>query len=958
MTMRRAAVMVLAVWSLCLPGRLDAAEAQVGEANTLWVVPERQLAWVEPLYARRKDGGRLYQLDGLVVQRDLGESLKYAIAYLSEHPEDAPGWDRLWQTHDLYFWWPDPEQPRGGTSAGVAFAVAAYSAMLDRPVRRDVAFTGGIGPDGAVLPIGGLPLKIPAAVAAGIKTLCLPAAGAPEIGTLPFETARKIRLVTLRVAGEAFFEAFGLAGPEASRYDRVTTLWLDAREAIARRQPVAARLALDELCEKAPNDLSAERLRRSYQSVDMRAAAQNLFADAQQYDRDGLPDVALQTARRAFSYADEPTRRKHAALVERLERESLPPTSRALLDRALERAAAGEPAEAYRLLTELSAREPGHPILHRLEPQRLAYSAVAKLEAAVAGRPDDLTMRDALAQAYLAAAAPLRAVDVYGELRQRQPDEPRWVMGQAAGWAAAGRAELAAGLLRETQPRWPDAVAAATRDLRLELDPPALTVDQVERPGNVVRARVTATDAAGPAVVEAFLGQRPLARAPGPHLLLHADLGRVAPGPASLRLVATDPLGNLSELELDLDGAAAPPACVGASGGLAGAPATVTAQPGERWLVGPGTRLRCDAADWFRLPVDRLTLDREVITVPPFSAIWTAPTEPGPQTVALTVAGEVTQPPQELHAEVAAAPPVRWIAPVDGTNVRGTVPIQIVAETATAVQLWIDGVFWQAAPAGQALLWQTSPWPAGEHRLTAIVERRDGRRACSGEIVVRVPPPSTVMRLDDAPAWIAPVSLTGLLAQASEPHPAVTPVMARDAAWFGAAPDAWVPLRLPAPSELAIRLPRPAPNTGRIELPPGQAVAFDEPPEPALLGPGPVVPGPLATFAWTPPGPGTWQLGELALSCTPGAALALTGPAEALRLRAPVRFELAVPPAAEDGPLSLLAGDAAWCTWSRAPAAVWLDPELMEPGSYPLRLVARRGDGRTVVSPPVLVEVE
>ena len=956
--MRRAMLCCLAL-SLGLARSSSAADAQVGEANTLWVVPERQIAWVEPLYARRKDGGKLYQLDGLVVQRDLADSVKNAITYLTEHPEDAPGWDRLWETHDLYFWWPDPDQPRGGPSAGVAFAVAAYSAMVERPVRRDVAFTGGIGPDGAVLPVGGLSLKIPAAIASGIKTLCLPAAVAPDPGTLPFNTARTIRLISMRSAGEAFFEAFGLEGLERDRYDRVSTLWRDAREAIAQRQPVPARLALDELCELAPNDLSAERLARSYQNVDLRIAAQNLFADAQKYDRDGLPDEALKTARRANSYADEATRKKYAAFLEQLERESLPPTSRALLDRAMERAAAGDLAEAYRLLTELAQREPGHSILHRLEPQRLAYGAVAKLEASVQGRPDDLPMHDALAQAYLKAGAPLRAVDIYGELRNRQPDESRWVLNQAAAWEAADRREMTAGLLRDAHRRWPEAAASSAKELGLELVPPELTVEQVEYPGNVVTARLHAKDGSGPTSVEAFLGDRPLARAEGSDLRLTADLGRIPPGDATLRIVATDPLGNTAELGIDLQGAAHAPPCVTTeSGANSGEPATIPVRPGERWLVGPQTNLRIDAADWFRLPITTMAIANRPVSGPPWTSLWTAPATAGQEALTITGAGTDERPGGTLNVEVAAAAPVRWVSPAADTTVRGTVAVQVTADDAVAVQLWVDGLCWQGAEAGQPLLWPTNALPAGTHQLTAVVERQDGRRACSRQIQVEVESESTSTHLDEAPVWIGPVSLSALLGEAREPHPAVAAVAGRDAAWFAASPTAWTPLRLPEPGELAIRLPKPSPMDGRLELPPGQPLAFDERPTAVMLGGEAVNPGPLATWVWTPSRPGTWQFGELSVTQTSGAPLALVSPAPALRLNAPVRFELAIPPVAEFSVVSLMAGEAVWSTWSRPPAAIWLEPDKMAPGCYPLRLVAKRGDGQLAVSPAVVVEVE
>ena len=235
----------LGLCAILLPAPALRAQGVVGQVNTLWVVPEQGLAWVEPLIAKRRPGGGLWTVDGFVAQRDLAWSIKCAIWFLSHSPADCPGFDRLWRQHDLYFTWPDPDQKRGGPSAGVAFVVAGYSAMLDLPVKTDVVVTGGVDERGRVLAVGGIERKIPAALTAGMAVLCIPAAGAPSPGSLSVEVARRLRIVTLQTADQAFFEAFGQDGPEGARYDRVETLWHDARQALTRREQAKARLALD-----------------------------------------------------------------------------------------------------------------------------------------------------------------------------------------------------------------------------------------------------------------------------------------------------------------------------------------------------------------------------------------------------------------------------------------------------------------------------------------------------------------------------------------------------------------------------------------------------------------------------------------------------------------------------------------------------------------------------------------
>lgn len=69
--------------------------------------------------------------------------------------------------------------PVDGPSAGVAIAVAIYSALRGTPVHHQVALSGEVSLNGQILPVGGILAKLDAARRAGVKTVIL-SAGQPE----------------------------------------------------------------------------------------------------------------------------------------------------------------------------------------------------------------------------------------------------------------------------------------------------------------------------------------------------------------------------------------------------------------------------------------------------------------------------------------------------------------------------------------------------------------------------------------------------------------------------------------------------------------------------------------------------------------------------------------------------------------------------------------------------------
>jgi len=64
----------------------------------------------------------------------------------------------------------------GGPSAGLVVAIGASSILLNRPVRKDCAFTGEVTKDGRVLPVGAVYEKAMAVLKAGYRCFIIPQA--------------------------------------------------------------------------------------------------------------------------------------------------------------------------------------------------------------------------------------------------------------------------------------------------------------------------------------------------------------------------------------------------------------------------------------------------------------------------------------------------------------------------------------------------------------------------------------------------------------------------------------------------------------------------------------------------------------------------------------------------------------------------------------------------------------
>ena len=115
------------------------------------------------------------------------ESARAGISYIRSVSKDYGIKDDYFENHDIHIHIPEGAVPKDGPSAGITMATAMLSAIIEKPVRADVAMTGEITLRGRVLPIGGLKEKILAAKAAKIKLVLVPNQNKKDIEELSEE---------------------------------------------------------------------------------------------------------------------------------------------------------------------------------------------------------------------------------------------------------------------------------------------------------------------------------------------------------------------------------------------------------------------------------------------------------------------------------------------------------------------------------------------------------------------------------------------------------------------------------------------------------------------------------------------------------------------------------------------------------------------------------------------------
>ena len=111
---------------------------------------------------------------------------------------------------DVHIHVPAGAVPKDGPSAGVAMFIALASLFMDQPVRSQVAMTGEISLRGLVLPVGGIKEKVLAALAAGIRTVMLPARNRKDLEDVPEQARAQLAFIFLDDVEQALRGAIDL----------------------------------------------------------------------------------------------------------------------------------------------------------------------------------------------------------------------------------------------------------------------------------------------------------------------------------------------------------------------------------------------------------------------------------------------------------------------------------------------------------------------------------------------------------------------------------------------------------------------------------------------------------------------------------------------------------------------------------------------------------------------------
>ena len=188
-----------------LLGPLKFRDTQAEKVNDVGVTTG--LAWTEV-------GGQILQTEVTIMEGrgkltltgKLGdvmqESAQAAMSYIRSRAAML-GLPREFHKHiDIHVHVPEGAIPKDGPSAGITLATSIASALLNVPVRHDVAMTGEITLRGRVLAIGGLKEKLLAAHRHGIREAILPKDNEKDLPDIPENIRADMKLNFVTSADE------------------------------------------------------------------------------------------------------------------------------------------------------------------------------------------------------------------------------------------------------------------------------------------------------------------------------------------------------------------------------------------------------------------------------------------------------------------------------------------------------------------------------------------------------------------------------------------------------------------------------------------------------------------------------------------------------------------------------------------------------------------------------------
>jgi ATP-dependent Lon protease len=178
------------------------------------------LAWTEV-------GGEMLQIETvlmpgkgqLTITGKLGEvmqeSAQAALSYIRSRSVCLGFAPDFYQKLDIHIHVPEGAIPKDGPSAGITMATSMLSALMQVPVRKDIAMTGEITLRGRVLPIGGLTEKLLAAKRGNIRKVLIPKDNERDLAEIPARIVKSLEIELVESIDEVLDKALIL--PEGDK---------------------------------------------------------------------------------------------------------------------------------------------------------------------------------------------------------------------------------------------------------------------------------------------------------------------------------------------------------------------------------------------------------------------------------------------------------------------------------------------------------------------------------------------------------------------------------------------------------------------------------------------------------------------------------------------------------------------------------------------------------------------
>lgn len=153
-----------------------------------WTQAGGDILFIEALFT--KGSGQI------IITGQLGdvmkESVQIAVSLVkSMFPDKA----QLFEENDLHVHVPAGAVPKDGPSAGITLTTAISSLVSQNAVSAQIAMTGEVSLRGVIMPIGGLPEKLMAAVRAGITTVFIPKENEEDLDDVADEVKEKLEII-------------------------------------------------------------------------------------------------------------------------------------------------------------------------------------------------------------------------------------------------------------------------------------------------------------------------------------------------------------------------------------------------------------------------------------------------------------------------------------------------------------------------------------------------------------------------------------------------------------------------------------------------------------------------------------------------------------------------------------------------------------------------------------------